>query len=44
VRARIAPELLLNHLEQVKTGLPGEAWIRLDPTREWPQHLTTKVR
>ena len=44
VRARIAPELLLNHLEQVKTGLPGEAWVRLDPTREWPQHLTTKVR
>ena len=44
VRARIAPELLRGHLEQVKTGLPGEAWIRLDTSREWPQHLTPKVR
>ena len=35
---------LRGHLEQVKTGLPGEAWIRLDTSREWPQHLTPKVR
>ena len=39
VKARIAPELLRKHLEQVKTGLPGQAWIRLDASRDWPVHL-----
>lgn len=43
VKARIAPELLQKNLEQVKTGLPGEAWIKLDPHSEWPAHLQTKV-
>ncbi|WP_406625054.1 HlyD family secretion protein [Acidovorax sp. SDU_ACID1] len=39
VKARIAPELLRKHLEQVKTGLPGQAWVRLDASRDWPVHL-----
>ena len=39
VKARIAPELLRKHLEQVKTGLPGQAWIRLDASRDGPVHL-----
>ena len=43
VKARIAPELLQKHLEQVKTGLPGEAWIKLDPHSEWPAKLQTRV-
>jgi len=43
VRARIERELLLEHLEQVKTGLPGVAWVRLDPMREWPDRLAVKV-
>ena len=43
VKARIAPELLQKHLEQVKTGLPGEAWIKLDPHSAWPAHLQTKL-
>lgn len=30
VKARIPPELLRQHLEYVKTGLPGMAWVRLD--------------
>lgn len=42
VRARISRELLLEHLEQVKTGLPGEAWVRLDPARDWPARLALK--
>jgi HlyD family secretion protein len=43
VKARIAPELLRKHLEQVKTGLPGQAWIRLDASRDWPVHLQAAV-
>lgn len=44
VRAQIDRELLLEHLEYVRTGLPGEAWIRLDQDREWPARLTLKPR
>jgi len=44
VRAQIDRELLLKHLTQVKTGLPGMAWVRTDPTREWPASLTVKVQ
>ena len=44
VRAQIDRELLLKHLTQVKTGLPGMAWVRTDPTREWPASLTLKVQ
>jgi len=43
VKARIDPELLKKHLKQVKTGLPGVAWLKLDAQAEWPQHLTVKV-
>lgn len=44
VRAQIDRTLLSEHLQQVKTGLPGEAWVRVDPAREWPAHLAIKVR
>ncbi len=43
VKARIDPELLKQHLKQIKTGLPGVAWLKLDPQAEWPQSLTVKV-
>lgn len=43
VKARIAPELLKQHLKQVKTGLPGVAWLKLDSQAEWPQALKVKV-
>ncbi|SFJ69414.1 HlyD family secretion protein [Celeribacter neptunius] len=39
VRARIDPELLQNYITQVKTGLPGMAYVRLDPQAEWPEFL-----
>lgn len=42
VRARIDRELLLRHLEQVKTGLPGVAWVRLDPRVAWPAALALR--
>lgn len=43
VKARISPELLKKHLAQVKTGLPGIAWLKVDPQAAWPQSLTIKV-
>lgn len=39
VRAHIAPELLRKYQTQVKTGLPGVAWVRLDPDATWPANL-----
>ncbi len=44
VRAKIDRELLREHPEHVKTGLPGEAWVRLDPAQEWPARLALKAR
>jgi HlyD family secretion protein len=42
VRAQIPPDLLRKYITQVKTGLPGMAYIRLDPTVQWPAHLQVK--
>ena len=43
VKARIDPELLRKHQDQVKTGLPGMAYLKLDPEAEWPAHLQVNV-
>lgn len=43
VRARMDPTLLRKHLARVKTGLPGVAWVRIDPDAPWPENLTIKV-
>lgn len=42
VRAQIPPDLLRKYITQVKTGLPGMAYIRLDSKAEWPAHLQVK--
>lgn len=39
VRAQIDRDLLLKHLAQVKTGLPGVAWLKLDPDAQWPDWM-----
>jgi HlyD family secretion protein len=39
VRARIPPDLLRKHIPQVKTGLPGMAYVKLDPAAPWPAEL-----
>jgi HlyD family secretion protein len=39
VKAQVDPGLLARHPDQVKTGLPGVAWIRLDPATPWPPAL-----
>ena len=43
VRAQIPEDLLRRHLEQVKTGMPGVAWIRLDSDQAWPADLVANV-
>ena len=39
VKAHISPELLRKYIQQVKTGLPGMAYVQLDPKTEWPARL-----
>jgi HlyD family secretion protein len=43
VRARIPPELLRKHILQVKTGLPGVAYVRVDSTKPWPPELEVRL-
>jgi HlyD family secretion protein len=43
VKAQIAPDLLKKHIRQVKTGLPGMAYILLDPQSEWPEDLQVRL-
>ncbi len=39
IKAQIPPELLRKHIQQVKTGLPGMAYVQLDPNAKWPARL-----
>lgn len=39
IKAQISPELLRKYIQQVKTGLPGVAYVRIDPDTEWPAAL-----
>ena len=43
VRAKIPPELLKKHILQVKTGLPGVAYIRQDANAGWPDRLKVNL-
>jgi HlyD family secretion protein len=43
IKAHIPPELLKNYVRQIKTGLPGVAFVQLDPQAEWPAHLAVKL-
>ncbi len=43
VKARIDPALLKQYPEQVKTGLPGMAHVRLAADREWPAALQVRL-
>lgn len=43
VRAQIPPELLRKYILQVKTGLPGVAYVRSDAAADWPERLRVKL-
>ena len=39
VKVRVDPDLLSSHIADVRTGLPGVAYIRFDPAVTWPARL-----
>jgi len=43
IKLRIEPELLQQHIDKVKTGVPGVAYVRLDPAAQWPEHLDVRL-
>ena len=43
IKAHIDPELLKKYIRDVKTGLPGVAYVQLDPQAPWPAHLEVKL-
>ncbi|GAB6037930.1 HlyD family efflux transporter periplasmic adaptor subunit [Fundidesulfovibrio butyratiphilus] len=43
IKVHIAPDLLRAHAKQVKTGLPGVAYVRLDSNAPWPREVPPLV-
>lgn len=43
VKAQIGRELLEKNLKQIKTGLPGMVWLKLDAQAPWPAELAVKL-
>lgn len=39
IKVRIDPKLLEKYFNRIKTGLPGVAYIKLDPNKPWPENL-----
>ncbi len=39
IKVKIDEVFLKDHARQIKTGVPGVAYIRLEPNAEWPEHL-----
>ena len=43
IKVKIDPELVKGHEAQVKPGLPGVAYVRLDKAVQWPSSLQAKL-
>ncbi|MBX4952148.1 HlyD family efflux transporter periplasmic adaptor subunit [Rhizobium binae] len=43
LRASVPRELLQKYMAQVKTGLPGRAYVKVDPAVKWPAPLSTPL-
>jgi HlyD family secretion protein len=43
VRVRVDPELLRAYAEKVRSGLPGVAYLRLDPKVAWPVRIDRTI-
>ncbi|WP_431858966.1 HlyD family secretion protein [Azospirillum sp.] len=43
VKARIPETLVAQHIEKVKTGLTGMAYVKLDPAAVWPEWLESRL-
>jgi HlyD family secretion protein len=43
IKAHIDPELLKKYVRDIKTGLPGMAYVQLDPQAAWPANLDARL-
>ena len=43
IKAHIDPELLRKYMRMVKTGVPGVAYVRVDPHAQWPSWLQVRL-
>ena len=43
VKVKLDPQLLKEHIAQVKTGVPGLAYVLLAPEKTWPEKLQVRV-
>jgi HlyD family secretion protein len=43
VKAQIDPELLRKYRTRVKAGLPGVAYVQVNPSGQWPPNLEVKL-
>ena len=39
LKAQIPADLLRKYIQMVKTGVPGMAYVKLDPKAQWPDNL-----
>lgn len=44
VKAKLPPALLEQHISQVKTGLPGVAYVKLSADAEWPVAIAERIK
>ncbi|MEO3428964.1 HlyD family efflux transporter periplasmic adaptor subunit [Pelagibius sp. CAU 1746] len=43
IKVKIAPELLREHIEKVRSGLPGEAYVMLGGGGAWPERFAVSL-
>ena len=43
VKLKIEPKLLARHIDKIKTGVPGEGYVRLDKQSPWPENLKVNL-
>ncbi|WP_252371798.1 hypothetical protein [Pseudoalteromonas sp. S558] len=43
VKVKLDAKLLNDHIKQVKTGVPGLAYVLLAPEKNWPMQLQVRV-
>ncbi|MCW2309369.1 HlyD family secretion protein [Rhodobium gokarnense] len=43
LKAKVDAGTLKKYIRFVKTGLPGMAYVRLNPEAEWPEHLAVRL-
>lgn len=44
VKLRVDPDILAAHAAEVRSGLPGLGYVKLDPKVEWPERLRGPAR